>query len=310
MRHNRISKLQDRKSQLEGKEWENVLSSVLLQDYNLARASDQNEKVEAIASIIDSQLSISFRKNISGITQRLGEILLSENQDLELDTVRWTSIAVRRSMSLEQSIQDLTLKYESANQTIEKLNSQLDDLVAAKRDHEEALLIKFKDLLNNKKLKIRDQQRLLASAKVNTGRAEDVQKTRGRLKSSKPEQTRPGKRKAAEDEGPQTSDEDEEDGFEPVAKEADAVSDKPVTSDSSDTGGNEASEEDEPQGQETGIEASEDTDMKSPPPVRELPFSSGNDTGNHASHSAEWKAKPLQQRKGDDEDDETTDDEL
>lgn len=47
-----------------------------------------------------------------------------------------------------------------------ELQEQLDEFIKAKADSERELLEKFRLLLNSKKLKIRDQQRLLASAKI------------------------------------------------------------------------------------------------------------------------------------------------
>ena len=40
------------------------------------------------------------------------------------------------------------------------------ELIEAKKDHERILISKFGDLLNAKKLKIREQQRLLVKANV------------------------------------------------------------------------------------------------------------------------------------------------
>merc|ERR1711939_405777 len=58
------------------------------------------------------------------------------------------------------------------------LNQQLEDLVKAKKDHEDELLKKFAALLNTKNLKIRDQQRLLAGAKIPKDAAEAVRDAR------------------------------------------------------------------------------------------------------------------------------------
>ena len=51
-----------------------------------------------------------------------------------------------------------------------ELNSQLKDLKLAKVQHENQLIASFVQLLNEKKLKIRNQQRLLASATVDPSR--------------------------------------------------------------------------------------------------------------------------------------------
>lgn len=51
-------------------------------------------------------------------------------------------------------------------------------MIQAKAQHEEALLLKFTQLVNAKKLKIRDQQRLLATARVDEGVAREVARMR------------------------------------------------------------------------------------------------------------------------------------
>lgn len=61
-----------------------------------------------------------------------------------------------------------------AEETITKLNTQLEDLVQAKNDHDDQLVAKFVQLLNEKKLKIRNQQRLLASANIDTNKGRHV----------------------------------------------------------------------------------------------------------------------------------------
>jgi hypothetical protein len=131
-------------------------------------SDDVLQNVETIANISGDQLSISFRKNISGIHQRLGEVALKRDEDLEVDVTGWVSTAVERAASLEGKVSSLDRSLRQQEEVIRKLNQQLDDLVKAKREHEDALLGKFKELLNAKKLKIRDQQRLLATARVDS----------------------------------------------------------------------------------------------------------------------------------------------
>lgn len=73
------------------------------------------------------------------------------------------------------------------------------------------MLRKFAALLNTKKLKIRDQQRLLAHAKVNPGAADQIQQARSGTAGRKPDLSRSSKRKAdASIHEPETDDE----GFE------------------------------------------------------------------------------------------------
>ena len=60
----------------------------------------------------------------------------------------------------------LRSQLEEQQDAVAKLTAQLEELAHAKREHETALLDKFRLLLNAKKQKIRDQQRLLAGAQV------------------------------------------------------------------------------------------------------------------------------------------------
>ena len=101
-----------------------------------------------------------------------------------------------RATSLENEVQDLTNKYEEQGKTIQKLTQQLDDLIEAKKQHETSLLEKFRELLNAKKLKIRDQQRLLAGAKVDPQTAAQVHNSRHPSAPRTPTASRPAKRKA------------------------------------------------------------------------------------------------------------------
>lgn len=124
------------------------------------------EKLEVTANINHETLAIIFRKNISGITQRLGEISLKKDEDQEIDAISWAATAVTRSTDLEKEIKELSAKYEEQGRTIDKLNQQLENLIQAKIEHERSLLEKFQELLNAKKSKIRDLHRALARVKV------------------------------------------------------------------------------------------------------------------------------------------------
>ena len=127
--------------------------------------SEKDETLEVRAVITGEQMTIIFRKNISGITQRLGEISLVKDEAQEVDAVAWASTAVLRCDDLEKEVEGLKLKYEDQQSIIRDLQQQLEDLIEAKKMHETALLEKFRDLLNAKKLKIRDQQRVLIQSK-------------------------------------------------------------------------------------------------------------------------------------------------
>ena len=166
VKQSNVSKYQAKNSAVSSTDWETILRSVLLQQRLDPGASEATQHLEIVASISGDMLVIVFRKNISGIHQRLGEISLSQSDDQEIDTIAWVSTAVRRANALEKNVLDLQAKYEEQGEIMRKLETQLEDLINAKKEHENALLEKFRELLNMKKLKIRDQQRLLAAAKV------------------------------------------------------------------------------------------------------------------------------------------------
>ena len=67
-----------------------------------------------------------------------------------------------------------------------KLNEALEELVRLKIEHEDGLLEKFSLLLNEKKLKIRDQQRLLTGATVDPARLAAVEGSRTGARSRSP----------------------------------------------------------------------------------------------------------------------------
>lgn len=87
-----------------------------------------------------------------------------ESQEIEL--FDWAGLSSKLAADALNETAHLTTRYRSQEQTIADLNQKLDDLIRAKKDHEEAMLEKFRELLNAKKLKIRDQQRLLDGVKV------------------------------------------------------------------------------------------------------------------------------------------------
>jgi len=104
---------------------------------------------------------------------------------------------------------------------IQQLTSQLDALVLAKKAHEENMLKKFAALLNAKKLKIRDQQRLLVKATVDPKLAAHVKQTRLiRNASSR------SKRKVDEDSDDDDDDNDKTNGMNPKGSDTDETADE------------------------------------------------------------------------------------
>lgn len=101
--------------------------------------------------------------------QRLGSVSLTLNEGEEIALFDWAGAAAEATSSALADLANLRRKYADQKEAFEKLSEQLDDLIKAKAEHENALIEKFRLLLNSKKMKIRDQQRLLVTA--GTGRA-------------------------------------------------------------------------------------------------------------------------------------------
>jgi hypothetical protein len=182
-------------------EWEAILRYALLESKSSAISEEQKQSLEVGASRQDQMgkptLSITFRNRIDDITQRIGAIDLSQTSK-SIQLFDWAGLAVDRANVLESKLAALSDRTNGDKATIARLESQLADLVKAKADHEEQLLLRFTLLLNDKKAKIRDQQRLIQTATL------DKSKWRGlralqKSGSSRKTTRRTGKRSAPDD---------------------------------------------------------------------------------------------------------------
>lgn len=79
----------------------------------------------------------------------------------------WCGAAVEASAASKQAVVDLTAQSHISEAAVAQLKSQLEELIQAKDEDETALLRKFRDLLNEKKVKIREQQQVLAAGSFN-----------------------------------------------------------------------------------------------------------------------------------------------
>lgn len=236
MNESELAKLQSRNTFVTPGQWKDILQSILLQNSLEESASKALQKLEVMASVVGKQLQIVFRNNISGIHQRLGELTLAEDRTEEIDTLAWVNLAVSRANGMEGELKDLSDGFQQQAARIQELTQKLDVLRASQKRQEALLLEKFEKLLNKKKLKIRDQQRLLATSKVNAkigmltakkslllGKlsvvaAEHVQLSRSPSQNHTSAIPRPNKRKPNIELATSTSD-SEDSGFEKVAVE-------------------------------------------------------------------------------------------
>lgn len=213
MKHARISKYRAKSNHLSEPQWETLLRSTLLQEHTSNQQDPDLEDFEIVASISNSKLTVTFRKSISGIHQKLGELSLSKDADASINVLDWANTAILRAESLEAEAHTLQQKLAEQTGFAHKLNLQLEELIQAKKEHEDTFLQKCALLINEKKAKIRDQHRLLATAKVDPKKLRAVQAAR-RPGSPSRQSSAPsakGKRKAS---ALASSDDGEDDGFE------------------------------------------------------------------------------------------------
>ncbi|KAK4962776.1 hypothetical protein LTR10_000403 [Elasticomyces elasticus] len=161
--------------------------------------------LELVAALNEETFTITLRKNIGGVHQRLGTIKFDRNDEEGIDIFDMASTAVATADELREKLSTLQASVGSQQEQVAKLNQQLDDLVKAKKDHEEELLKRFAALLNAKKLKIRDQQRLLVGAKIDPRMADAALRSPHGTKAGG---SRKGKRKAN---GPEAASPESED---------------------------------------------------------------------------------------------------
>ncbi|KAK4580532.1 hypothetical protein LTR86_000735 [Recurvomyces mirabilis] len=159
-------------------QWKATLRFALLRERPDDGIPEMLQGIETVCSLERDNLTVTIRKNIGGIHQRLGTIVLSQNDEQEINPFDWAAISTAKVDALLQSANEMQISAKKHEVEVAKLTKQLEDLVQAKKDHESELLKKCAALLNAKKLKIRDQQRLLAGAKINVNDAELVSTAR------------------------------------------------------------------------------------------------------------------------------------
>lgn len=83
-----------------------------------------------------------------------------------MDPVEWAFMSAQAHNQTLGKLHELSVKLASEQSHIAKLNAQLEDFIKTKNETEAAMLEHFMTLLNEKKRKIRDQNRLLAAVEV------------------------------------------------------------------------------------------------------------------------------------------------
>ncbi|KAG6045268.1 hypothetical protein E4U39_002553 [Claviceps sp. Clav50 group G5] len=159
LKHDRVSSLRVQNSAVSEKEWQDILISVFQQEL----LSD----IQATATVrSESSISLTIRKQVQGITQRLGAISLRYETNETIELFDWCGISVDALTQNQQSAAESVSKLSGVQASVEDLKRQLDELIQAKQEDELVLLESLKDLLNEKKVKIRQQQAIIAELSV------------------------------------------------------------------------------------------------------------------------------------------------
>jgi hypothetical protein len=223
--------------------------------------------------------------------QRLGEISIGIAREAGYNVLDWCATAVDFAAESKSTAKSNISKIEELERTVADLKQQLDDLITAKVDDETSLLSKFRDLLNEKKVKIREQQKIIASSSSNDGNVATVSQSDDQdgpvtsvEKGRKAGKSRSGKRKAQENSVKE--EEMSDDGFEPmdVEKAREDTEDTDPGDDTEATASTATNDEDDAQEavQEEAKAAKSAAASKQPnssakkteqpPPARALPF--------------------------------------
>ncbi|KAF3045379.1 hypothetical protein E8E11_003638 [Didymella keratinophila] len=303
-------------------EWEAVLAHFLLQKQLGPDQVNLLEGVRMVYTLKKDGLEVSVRQDVQGIKVTLGEIVLPRDDAFEFNPFEWAQASAQAHTKTLQELAEVKARIDSEKDTITKLNAQLDDFIKTKNETETAMLQQFMELLNEKKRKIRDQSRLLATAKVDKSTALAMQSARTEtLRKAGPSRT--SKRKApirAAKVIQEDSDSDQMEIEEAKVEEQNDDEDvpSPATPDRSD-----AETESEGEASDSGLRGGSSETLMSnstgaqpteeavplqssdgPPPPRNLPF------GRAGTRSKGLAKEPIPPPLADGDDDETDDEEL
>ncbi|KFY79059.1 hypothetical protein V499_01899 [Pseudogymnoascus sp. VKM F-103] len=216
LKQNQIQKLKSKKAPCTDDEWEAILEVILLQQESNPEKAAVAEGIEVEATIEeDVAVELVFKKSTSGITQRLGSLRLTHDEDQEIELFDWCGASIQHSHSLTRTLKSAQSALVKEQAKSRKLAEQLEDLLKAKGENEHVLLEKFALLLNEKKAKIRELQggRGVGEVEMPSRHKKEEEEHVVEEKAGK---SRRGKRKAetVEPEEPEEMDVDEEQGKE------------------------------------------------------------------------------------------------
>lgn len=218
---------------------------------------------------------------------------MKHEPDEAIELFEWCATAAEGVQTSRQSAAEASDKIGALELSVKELKDQLDELIKAKGDDETAQLQKFCDLLNEKKVKIREQQRLIASGSftTQTKEAEKSNEVDEPQTLRNPVKSRPGKRKAGSSKSVSQVDDKEDEELDderlPAIKtEAEDTDDGHTTDRTASTADEDDDDEDQAMGdngagfpssgtvgsQEKPKQEAPKKSPNNPPPRRDLPF--------------------------------------
>ncbi|KAH0594246.1 hypothetical protein MHUMG1_08085 [Metarhizium humberi] len=268
LRHDRVASLRVKNCPVSEAEWQTILQSVFEQQ--------PLPDIQASATVQSgSSVSLTIRKQVQGITQRLGAITLTHDGGEAIELFEWCATSVDAVTQAKAAASASDARVRDLQTAVGELKSQLDELVAAKQEDEVVLLQKFRDLLNEKKVKIREQQKIITDLSANDAPREEVDEVDEVQTAKRGRKAPKRKAQAVENESPEedvdmtaekgeSEDEDAESTTEAtasVANDEDEDEDEDMDMDMDRTAGEAAQEPLPPQKKQDA-----------PPPPRALPF--------------------------------------
>lgn len=213
-----------------------------------------------------SRLTITLQISVEDIKSKRGSLLLEySTRSEDVTFYDWTCQLVDERNKLQNQVTRQQTDLSGEGGRVESLQRQLDELLIAKKEQETQMLAKFTRLLNEKKLRIRVQQRQIA------------EQDRPVSSGSTTKQTSARKRKHANVEENSDSDPESE-GFDNMDVDRDTEDEQVVESDQGQR--TESETESEPETDQLQASAALRDQIKpqiqesNTPPPRKLPFSS------------------------------------
>ncbi|KIX94150.1 uncharacterized protein Z520_10176 [Fonsecaea multimorphosa CBS 102226] len=216
VRQRSLKKLRAKNYDGNDEDWTTIISSILGTKTDTSISIQRKDQLEVTCSVSGKDpktiLSIAINNRVEDITQRLGTIELPQTEDTDdVDLFGWASQAVEKRDELQEDATSLKEQIKTKDEVMASLQRQIDELVEAKAEHEKQMLSKFALLLNEKKLKIRNMQRILSTAKTDQKKLKELQAVIGNEAAGVPRRNKRPADDTAEDE------DDESDSFETTA---------------------------------------------------------------------------------------------